>query len=164
VDVHPPGERTAGALEDRRYRKIVDTIPPMRALDAATGLIPALTATSGGVGRHLDTAQRSAFKAPFADRDRTRRFHHLMRSALHSSELFAAVEAAIAGPLATQPMLTIFGERNDPFGFQQQIAARFRDLQSLVVAKGNHSPMCDDPALFATTLAKWHHTSVASRT
>ena len=91
----------------------------------------------------------------FADRHRIQRFHTTMRSALHSSELTATIEAATAGALRELPVLTIFGERNDPFGFQERHRATFPDFESIVVEKGNHSPMMDAPDLFAEGLAEW---------
>lgn len=132
----------------------------LRRLDGATGVIPALTATRFGVGRHLDASERASFRAPFADRRRIERFHDLMRSALDSAPLFATVESAIAGPHASQPVLTIFGERNDPFGFQQRIADRFADHEGHIVPGGHHFPMCDDPELFASLVRVWHRTRV----
>ncbi len=132
----------------------------MRRLDGATGAIPALTATRFGVGRHLDSSERASFRAPFADRRRTERFHDLMRSALDSGPLFAAVESAVAGPLASHPVLTVFGERNDPFGFQRRIAARFAHHEGHIVPGGYHFPMCDDPDLFASLVRAWHRSRV----
>lgn len=132
----------------------------MRRLDGATGALPALTASRLGVGRHLDSGERATFRAPFADRSRIERFHALMRSALDSTELFAAVESAVAGPLAVQPVLTIFGQRNDPFRFQRRIAERFADHEGHVIAGGFHFPMCDDPDLFASLVAAWHRSRV----
>ena len=37
----------------------------------------------------------------------------------------------------------------------------FRDARQVVVAKGNHFPMCDDPDLVAASIRELHHDRVA---
>lgn len=133
-----------------------------REFDVLTGFIPRLTATSFGVGRHLDTSSRKAFRAGMGARGR-RAFHGYMRDARHGDDLYDQIERALAGPLAGLPLLTIFGERNDPFGFQQQWKTLFPDLRQVVIAKGNHFPMCDAPALVAGAISAWHRDCVAPR-
>ena len=130
-------------------------------IDAMTNLIPRVTSTSGGVGRHLDRAGREAFLAPFRDRQVRRRFHASMRSAFHDPEFTDGVAEAVSSKLRHLPTLTIFGERNDPFGFQDRHAATFPDHEGIIIEKGNHFPMMDDPDLFASTLRSWHERKVA---
>ncbi len=135
---------------------------PVTALGTATRIVPRMTATGMGVGRHLDAAGRAAFLAPFADRQRTRRFHRLIRSPLAEPEAFAEIAEAVNGPVGALPVLTIFGERNDPFGFQDRINGLFPNhAAGVVVENGNHFPMMDDPDLFASTLTEWHHAHIA---
>jgi pimeloyl-ACP methyl ester carboxylesterase len=129
---------------------------PMQAFGAATNLVPRLTATRFGVGRRLSPTGRATFLGPFADRAVRRRFHALMGSVLPERELTEEVADATATVLRDLPVLTIFGERNDPFGFQRRHAATFPDHTGVVVAGGNHFPMMDDPDLFATTMQTWH--------
>ena len=133
---------------------------PITWFGTATNLIPKMTSTRAGVGRHLDPESRQAFLGPFRDRRRRRRFHRLMRSPLASTDHLLQIEEASATTLADQPVLTIFGERNDPFGFQDRIAATFSNHEGLVIDKGNHFPMMDDPALFAETLRDWWHREI----
>jgi haloalkane dehalogenase len=125
------------------------------AFGAATNIVPRLTATWFGVGRHLDDRERAAFLGPFEDRARRRRFHRLMRSALDDTTNTTLVDAAITAELNDRPILTIFGERNDMFGFQRGHEARFPNHESLIIERGNHFPMMDDPDLFASTVANW---------
>lgn len=133
----------------------------MQTLGTATNLVPRLTSTRFGVGRHLSAADRAAFLGPFADRAVRRRFHTLMASALAEHALTDRVERATATVLNELPVLTIFGERNDPFGFQDRHARTFADHTGVVVAGGNHFPMTDDPDLFARSVRQWHHDRVA---
>ena len=126
----------------------------MTGIDRLTGLIPRMTATSGGVGRHLDRAAKHAFLAGMRQPRQTARFHRLMGDALDAEGLFDdAARAATA--LRDRPVLTIFGEKNDPFGFQDRHHELFPDHEGHVVTGGNHFPMMDDPDLFATAVADW---------
>jgi haloalkane dehalogenase len=52
-------------------------------------------------------------------------------------------------------MMTIFGARNDPFGFQQRWKEMFPHATEHAVDGGHHFPMCDDPDLFARALREF---------
>ena len=67
----------------------------------------------------------------------------------------------LTGPLAKLPMVTIFGERNDPLGFQPRWKALFPEARQVIVSQGNHFPMCDDPELVASTIREFHYRKVA---
>ena len=128
---------------------------PIAALDRLTAGIPRLTATNFGVGRHLEAAERRAFLGPFQEKRRIDRFHSSMGDALVAESLWRRIELGIAAGLKERPVLTIFGERNDPFRFQPRHHATFPDHESLVIEGGNHFPMMDDPDRFAATLRDW---------
>ncbi len=129
---------------------------PMRGFNVLTRLIPRISATSFGVGRNMDESSRKAFLAGMAPRG-IRAFHDYMRDARHSEPLYRRVAVALHGDLSRLPMLTIFGERNDPFGFQNRWRELFPDARQVVVAKGNHFPMCDAPDFVARMIREWHH-------
>lgn len=131
---------------------------PIRELDVLTGFLPRITETSFGVGRHLDSASRAAFVAGIGDSGR-RAFHYYLRDARYCDALYEQVASALTGPFATLPLVTIFGERNDPLGFQPRWKQMFPDARQVVVAKGNHFPMCDDPDLVAETIRQLMKTS-----
>jgi haloalkane dehalogenase len=132
----------------------------MREFNVLTGLIPRISATSFGVGRHLDEPSRKAFRAGIGSRGR-RAFHAYMRDTRHCDDLYDRISSALTGPLAHVPLLTIFGERNDPFGFQKRWKELFPSARQVVVAKGNHFPMCDAPDLVANAIRDWHRKLVA---
>src|SRR5262249_4600732 len=94
----------------------------MRRFSMATGALARLSSTSFGVGRHLDEAGRRAYRGGFGKGMSVS--HDSLNDARHS-DLYEEVSRALAGPLARLPLLTIFGERNDPLGFQPQWKARF---------------------------------------
>ena len=90
-----------------------------------------------------------------------RAFHYYLRDARNCDALYERVESALAGPFRGLPLLTIFGERNDPLRFQPRWKALFPDAQQVVIARGNHYPMCDDPDLVARTISAWHRERLA---
>jgi haloalkane dehalogenase len=57
------------------------------------------------------------------------------------------------------PLLTIFGERNDPFDFQREWKRRYPNATQLVIRGGHHFPMCDDPAFVAHAIDEWYRAS-----
>jgi len=145
-----------------RMLRIVSS-KPVTVLDRATKLIPRITTTRFGVGLHLTKNGKRAFMGPFSLPGRVRRFHTLMRDALREVDLYEHIERATAGPLEDKPVLTIFGEKNDPFGFQRRHAATFANHRGVVFAKGNHFPMLDDPDLFAGTLRAWWYDAMSTQ-
>jgi pimeloyl-ACP methyl ester carboxylesterase len=149
------GWRPTGAL----FRAMLAVMgsAPMREFDAMTGFLPRITSSAFGVGRHLDAQSRIAFKAGM----NVRAFHGYMHDVRSCDDLHAEVASALSGPFRNLPLLTIFGERNDPLGFQPRWKAMFKDARQVVVPKGNHFPMCDDPDLVADTIRQWHRELVA---
>ena len=128
---------------------------PMREFDAATGFLARISASSFGVGRHLDSDSRLAFRAGIGPSG-LRTFHRYLRDARGSDSIYDEAMAALSGPFRALPLLTIFGEHNDPLGFQPRWRQMFPDLCRVVVPNGNHFPMCDDPDLVANTIRSWH--------
>ena len=135
--------------------------PLVRDVDVATGLLARITATSFGAGRNLDPTRRRALRSAI-DRDGLRAFHALMGDALRSPALYARVQRALTEPFRDVPLLTIFGERNDPFGFQSRWKALFPAARQVVVPGGHHFPMCDAPALVASSISGWYRGVVAA--
>jgi haloalkane dehalogenase len=129
---------------------------PVRRLDATTNFLPRATSSRFGVGQHLSDEAKLAFVGPFADRGPRRRFHDLMGSVLEELEYLHSLEMALQSTLNELPVLTVYGERNDPFGFQARFKEIFPDAKELVIHSGNHFPMCDDPDGFSTRLMEWH--------
>ncbi len=124
-----------------------------RWFSLTTGALSRLTATSFGVGRHLDEASRRAYRAGL--QRSMRGFHDYLRDAL-DSDIYDELADGFAGRLGRLPLLTIFGERNDPLRFQPRWKALFPNARQVVVPKGNHFPMCDDPDLVADAIRQWH--------
>jgi pimeloyl-ACP methyl ester carboxylesterase len=132
---------------------------PMREFDVLTGFIPRIASTWFGVGLHMDGLSRGVFRAGMGPQGR-RAFHDYIRDARRCDGLYERVARALAGPFAQLPVLTIFGERNDPFGFQRRWKELFSDARQVVVANGNHFPMCDAPDLVAREIRDWYQARV----
>ena len=128
-----------------------------RHISLTTGALSRLTATTFGVGRHLDETSRRAYEAGL--QKSMSAFHDYLRDA-RDSDLYDEVARGFAGPLARLPLLTIFGERNDPLKFQPRWKALFPGARQLVIPNGNHFPMCDDPGFVADQIRRWHRECV----
>ena len=144
---HVASLRTMFALMDSR---------PVRALNVATNAIPKLSSGGSGIGRLLDDSARSAFLAGFATKGQRRRFHNMIGAARRETKYLADVESSLSGVLAEKPALTIYGEKNDPFGFQAKFAEYFPGAWEKVIPGGNHFPMADDPVGVADLIRTWH--------
>ena len=131
----------------------------MREFDALTGFLPRVTGSAFGVTRRMDQPSRDTFLAGIG-RQGIRSFHSYMRDAAKSRTIYPQLDAVLAGPFRRLPLLTIFGERNDPLGFQRRWKRLFPNARQVVVSKGNHFPMCDDPDLVASSIREWHRERV----
>lgn len=119
-------------------------------------IVPRMTRGTFGVGRQYSRADRRGWYAPYRiSRAAGRNFHRVMGSALRSPALFESADAALRHELAGTPLLTVFGEKNDPFGFARIWHSRFPHATAHVVDGGNHFPMCDAPDDLATWFRSW---------
>ena len=127
---------------------------PMRGLNRLTNFMARATTSRFGVGRNLTRAGKRAFLGPYRGRDRRRHFHDLSRDARQIEPYMTAIEGELKTSLNSRPVLTIFGEM-DPFGFQDRFRDIFPSIRTVVIPKGMHFPMADDPDLFAEAVTKW---------
>ena len=132
---------------------------PIRELDVLTEFLSRISSSSFGVGRHMDALSRQVFRAGI-DPSARRAFHNYMRDARHCDALYAEVQRALTGPFQNLPFITIFGELNDPLGFQPRWKTLFPKARQIVVKKGHHFPMCDNPDLVADSIRSWHRDEV----
>lgn len=130
--------------------------PVVREISVCTGWLPRMASTRLGVGRQWDRATRKAFRKGMQHRGR-RSLHRYMQSVRRHD--FSAIEATVA-KLSDLPLLTVFGEKNDPLEFQPKWAERFPNQTQIVVKKGMHFPMCDDPQQVSAAITQWHATHV----
>jgi pimeloyl-ACP methyl ester carboxylesterase len=149
--------RPAGAL----FRGMLAVMGsgPIRGSDTVSGWMPAATATRFGVARHWTAVDRAAFRSAF-DRPARAAIHRYFADARRADAVYAAAGAALAGPLADRPLLTVFGSRNDPLRFQPRWLSLFPHAQQEVVPRGYHFPMCDAPDSVAGWLRDWRRNAV----
>ena len=120
-------------------------------LDARLHLLPRITSTSFGAARNFDEPSRAAYLAGIGTQG-LRSFHAYMRDAAYAESIYEEADRALRGPFRSLPLVTVFGERNDPLKFQPRWKELFPHARQLVVARGNHFPMCDDPGLVANAI------------
>lgn len=137
-----------------------------RGVTASLGtvrLIPRMTRGKFGVGRHLERPDRRAFYGPYrTSRAKARNFHRVMRSAAHTPTVFESADDALRATLRDLPVMTVFGEKNDPFDFADTWHERFPTATSHVIDGGNHFPMCDAPNDLARWIRTWYRASVGT--
>jgi pimeloyl-ACP methyl ester carboxylesterase len=133
---------------------------PIREFDVLTQVLPRITSTAFGVGRQFDAASRKAFLAGIGSQG-VRAFHSYLQDAGTSKTIYDPLEIVLAGQFRRLPLLTIFGERNDPLGFQPRWKELFPKARQVVVSKGNHFPMCDAPDLVARSISEFHGDLIA---
>ena len=129
--------------------------PAMRALNMTTNLVPRLSSGRFGVGRHLSRRARGAFLGPTRERARRQTFHQLMADAARSTPLLEQIQTALRTSLRDRPVLTVFGQYNDPLHFQRRWRELFPHARQVVITRGNHFPMNDDPQGVATAIRAW---------
>jgi pimeloyl-ACP methyl ester carboxylesterase len=125
----------------------------LREFDVLTSVLMRVTASPFGVGRRMNERDRNAFLAGIGP-EGIRAFHAYMRDA-RQPELYDDITDALIGRFRDLPLMTIFGERNDPLGFQARWKRLYPNALQVVVPKGNHFPMCDDPDLVALSIQQW---------
>jgi pimeloyl-ACP methyl ester carboxylesterase len=124
-----------------------------RQISITTGMLSRVTASPFGIGRQLDSASHDAFRTGLQRSMNS--FHDYLNDA-RNSDIYEELSQALSGPLAHLPLLTIFGERNDPLHFQLKWKALYPGARQLVIPNGNHFPMCDDPDFVADQILRWH--------
>jgi pimeloyl-ACP methyl ester carboxylesterase len=128
---------------------------PVRESAGWTGWSARLSASSFGCGRHWDRTDRRIFLAGM-DRSARRNTHRYLDGLRREHTVVEKAEYALRHELSGLPLLTVFGSRNDPFGFTEQWKELFPRAEQHAIKGGNHYPMGDDPQLCAAIIHDWH--------
>ena len=125
------------------------------ALNTRTNVFARVSATAFGVGRHLDSTSRRAFLGPWHDRDARRASVAALRSVRNVDSWLEQIEQALTTTLADRPLLSVYGARNDPFGWQDRMRRMFPRGRHLRVPGANHFPFADAPDMVADEIVLW---------
>jgi short-subunit dehydrogenase/pimeloyl-ACP methyl ester carboxylesterase len=135
--------------------------PLFAAVNQNTNLLIRFTATSHGVGRRLTKSERAVFKGPWRSRPARRATQQVLAGAGHVDPLMAQLERALATTFVDLPVLTLFGRKNDPYGWQKRFGRIFRNSTAAGIGDGNHFPFSDDPDGYSDAITDWWARKVA---
>jgi haloalkane dehalogenase len=65
------------------------------------------------------------------------------------------VERSLRTTLADLPVLTLFGRKNDPYGWQHRFSQIFPNATVAGISNGHHFPFCDDPDAYSAAICTW---------
>jgi pimeloyl-ACP methyl ester carboxylesterase len=74
----------------------------------------------------------------------------------------AQVERSLRTRLADLPVLTLFGRKNDPYGWQNRFQQIFPHATAAGIDDGHHFPFNDDPHAYAAAISTWWSRNVAT--
>jgi pimeloyl-ACP methyl ester carboxylesterase len=137
---------------------------PFGALNDLTNGVALLTATSYGVGRRMTATDRRIFRRPWHSRGHRRATQRIIAAAGSVDAEMADVERRLGAVLADRPVLTLFGAKNDPYGWQARFQRIFPAATAVQIPDGHHFPFDDDPDGYAGAVSAWWTTTVATST
>src|SRR5256712_5627211 len=135
----------------RRMLKMIGS-PLVSALNTNTTSLQRLTATSGGVGRHLSRADRRPFLGPCRSQPSPRASQQVLAELIRIDPLMSELELELQTKLADVPVLTLFGCKDDPLGWQRRFGLMFRNLTAVRFDGDHHFPFNDDPHRYAPAI------------
>jgi haloalkane dehalogenase len=144
----------AGYPAVRRMLTVV-TSPLFGAINNYTNVVALLTASSYGVGGKMSKADRQIFLGPWRSRSSRRATLQVLAGVLRIDPMMAGVERSLATTLADLPVLTLFGRKNDPYGWQHRFSQIFPNATVAGISNGHHFPFCDDPDAYSAAICTW---------
>jgi haloalkane dehalogenase len=145
----------------RRTLKAVGS-RPFGALNTLTNVMALFTASRYGVGRHMSKADRRAFRGPWRSRTSRRATQHILAGVLRTDPDMAEVERSLRATLAGLPVLTLFGRKNDRYGWQDRFRQILPDATAAGISDGHHFPFNDDPDAYSAAISAWWAEKVAT--
>jgi pimeloyl-ACP methyl ester carboxylesterase len=144
----------AGYPAVRRVLRIVAS-PQFGALNRLTNLLALFTATSYGVGRRVSPADRRSFLGPWRSRHNRVATRRILAGALGIDPLLAEIESSLETELSGLPVLTLFGRKNDRYGWQDRFHHIFPGATAVTIDDGHHFPFDDDPQAYTDAIYAW---------
>ncbi len=153
----------AGYPAVRRMLKAV-TSPLFSGINNLTNVVALLTASSYGVGRKMSRADRRSFLGPWRSRSSRRATLQVLAGVLRIDPMMADVERSLATTFTGLPVLTLFGPKNDPYGWQSRFSQLLPNATAAVIPGGHHFPFNDDPDAYSAAIRTWWADKVAAAT
>jgi haloalkane dehalogenase len=151
----------AGYPAVRRMLAIIAS-SPFGAMNSLTNVVARFTASRYGVGRRMSKADRRAFLGPWRSPGGRRATQRILAGVLRTDPLMAQVERSLRTRLTDLPVLTLFGRKNDPYGWQNRFQQIFPHATAAGIDDGHHFPFNDDPDSYATAISAWWSRKVAA--
>lgn len=145
----------------RRTLKAVGS-RPFGALNTLTNVVARFTASRYGAGRHMSKADRRAFRGPWRSRSNRRATQNILAGVLRIDPVMAEVERSLRATLADLPVLTLFGRKNDRYGWQNRFQQIFPHATAAGINDGHHFPFNDDPDAYSAAISAWWAENVAA--
>jgi haloalkane dehalogenase len=152
----------AGYPAARRTLRVIAG-PPFGVLNRRANVAALVTASPYGVGRRMSRADRRAFRGPWRSVSSRRATQQILAGVLRIDPIMADVELALQTRLADLPVLTLFGRKNDPYGWQHRFGHIFPQAVAAGIADGHHFPFDDDPGAYGAAICAWWTVKVAQR-
>jgi pimeloyl-ACP methyl ester carboxylesterase len=151
----------AGYPAVRRTLKVVGS-QAFGTVNSLTNVAARFTASRYGVGRKMGKADRRSFLGPWRSRSSRRATQQILAGLLRIDPVMATVEQSLETRLAGLPVLTLFGLKNDPYGWQARFQQIFPDATAAGIDDGRHFPFNDDPEAYSAAISAWWAQRVAT--
>ena len=137
----------------RRMLRLVAS-PLFATINDRTNVLALVTATSYGVGRRMSRADRVSFLGPWRSTSSRRATQQILADVLRIDPIMSEVERQLTRELSSLPVLTLFGRKNDPYGWQSRFQKIFPHATAVGV-DGHHFPFDDDPDAYTQAILAW---------
>jgi pimeloyl-ACP methyl ester carboxylesterase len=144
----------------RRTLKVIAS-PLFATLNDLTNVVALFTASSYGVGRKMSKADRRAFLGPWRSVSSRRATQQILAGVLRIDPIMAEVELSLRASLIGLPVLTLFGRKNDRYGWQRRFGQIFPQCTAAGIVDGHHFPFNDDPDAYSAAISAWWAEKVA---
>jgi haloalkane dehalogenase len=144
----------AGYPAVRRTLQVIAS-RPVGAINSLTNFVARFTASGYGVGRIMSRTDRRAFLGPWRIRANRRATQQTLAGVLRIDPEMAEVERSLRTALADLPVLTLFGRKNDPYGWQARFGQVFPLATAAWIDDGHHFPFNDDPDAYSAAISAW---------
>lgn len=135
---------------------------PFGAVNNLTNVMALFTASRYGVGRKMSRADRRAFLGPWRSRNSRQATQQTLAGALRIDPIMADLQRSLRLTLAGLPVLTLFGRKNDRYGWQARFGEIFPQATAATMDHGHHFPFDDDPDAYSAAVRAWWAQKVAT--